>query len=61
MGPAVRRVQSGPYKPRPDGRREEILAEFGRVQLPYLEDPNTGIKLYESADIIDYLERQYAK
>ncbi|MBC8011363.1 MAG: hypothetical protein H7067_14855 [Burkholderiales bacterium] len=26
----------------------------------FLEDPNTGVKLYESADIIDYLERQYA-
>ena len=61
MGPAVRRVQSGPYKPRPGGRREKILAEFGRVQVPYLEDPNTGTKLYESADIIDYLERQYAR
>ena len=61
MGPAVRRVRSGPYKPRPGGRREEVLAELGRVQVPYLEDPNTGTKLYESADIIDYLERQYAQ
>ncbi len=61
MGPAVRRVHSGPYKPRPGGRREMVLAEHGRVQVPYLEDPNTGAKLYESADIIDYLERQYAQ
>ena len=61
MGPAVRRVQPGPYKPRPGGRREKVLAEQGRVQVPYLEDPNTGTKLYESADIIDYLERQYAQ
>lgn len=60
MGPAVRRVQPGPYKPRPGGRREKVLAELGRVQVPYLEDPNTGARLYESADIIDYLERQYA-
>ena len=61
MGPAVRRVQPGPYKPRPGGRREKVLAELGRVQVPYLEDPNTGVKLYESAEIIDYLERQYAQ
>ncbi len=61
MGPAVRRVQPGPYKPRPGGRREKVLAELGRVQVPYLVDPNTGVKLYESADIIDYLERQYAQ
>lgn len=61
MGPAVLRVRPGPYKPRPGGRREKVLAQFGRVQAPYLEDPNTGTKLYESAAIIDYLERQYAK
>lgn len=61
MGPAVRRVQPGPYKPRPGGRREKVLAELGRVQVPYLEDPNTGVRLYESAEIIDYLERQYAQ
>jgi len=61
MGPAVRRVQPGPYKPRPGGRREKVLAELGRVQVPYLVDPNTGVKLYESAEIIDYLEWQYAQ
>lgn len=60
MGPAVLRVKPGPYKPRPGGRREKVLAQLGRVQLPYLEDPNTGVKMYESRKIIDYLERQYA-
>jgi glutathione S-transferase len=61
MGPAVQRIRPGPYKPLAGGRREKVLAELGRVQVPYLVDPNTGVKLYESADIIDYLERQYAK
>ncbi len=61
MGPAVMRVKPGPYTPRKGGRREKVLAQFGRVQAPYLEDPNTGTKLYESADIMAYLERQYAK
>lgn len=60
MGPAAMRVKPGPYKPKAGGRREQVLAKFGRVQVPYLEDPNTGVKLYESAKIIDYLERQYA-
>ena len=60
MGPATMRVKPGPYKPKAGGRREQVLAQFGRVQVPYLEDPNTGVKLYESAKIIDYLERQYA-
>ena len=60
MGPAAMRLRPGPYQPRPGGRREQVLARYGRVQAPYLEDPNTGSKLYESSAIIDYLERQYA-
>lgn len=60
MGPAAMRVKPGPYKPRPGGRREKVLAQLGRIQVPYLEDPNTGTKMYESAAIIDYLEGQYA-
>lgn len=31
----------------------------GRQAFPYLMDPNTGVALYESADIIDYLYREY--
>lgn len=61
MGPAALRIKPGPYKPRAGGRREKVLAQLGRVQAPYLEDPNTATKLYESAAIIDYLERQYAR
>ena len=65
MGPAVLRLQQmrsgGRYRPKKGGKREQLLAKNGRVQLPYLEDPNTGMKLYESAAIIDYLERTYAR
>jgi len=61
MGPAVMRIKPGPYKPRAGGRREQVLARLGRVQAPYLEDPNTGAKLYESAKIMEYLEHHYAK
>lgn len=61
MGPAVMRVKPGPYTPLPGGRREKLLAQLGRIQVPYLEDPNTGTKMYESSDIVDYLERQYAR
>lgn len=60
IGPAVMRVKPGPYKPMPGGKREKVLAQLGRVQVPYLEDPNTGVKMFESADIIDYLEKTYA-
>jgi glutathione S-transferase len=60
MGPAVRRIKPGPYRPVKGGLREKVLRERGRVQVPYLEDPNTGAKLYESSAIIDYLESYYA-
>jgi glutathione S-transferase len=64
MGPAVLRLQQlragGRYTPKVGGKRAKVLAQHGRVQVPYLEDPNTGTKLYESAAIINYLEREYA-
>lgn len=42
-------------------RNRRWLAEHtGRVQVPYLIDPNTGTALYESQDILDYLDRTYA-
>ena len=60
MGPATMRLRPGPYRPKPGGRREQVLARLGRVQVPYLEDPNTGVRMFESSDIVDYLEKQYA-
>jgi glutathione S-transferase len=60
MGPAAMRVRPGPYRPKAGGKREKMLAQLGRVQVPYLEDPNTGVKMFESEAIIDYLERSYA-
>lgn len=60
MGPARRRLRPGPYVPRRDGKRAEFYARHQHVQVPYLEDPNTGAKLFESADIVDYLEKTYA-
>jgi anaphase-promoting complex subunit 7 len=42
-------------------RREE-LADFsgGSTQCPYMIDPNTGVRMAESTDIIRYLYRTYA-
>lgn len=60
LGPASLRLRPGPYRPQPGGRRAELLQRWGRVQLPYLEDPNTGVAMFESGDIIDYLETTYA-
>ena len=36
-------------------------AETGRLQVPYLIDPNTDTRLYESADILRYLNETYAQ
>jgi glutathione S-transferase len=60
MGPATMRVKPGPYVPKAGGKREALLARLGRVQVPYLEDPNTGVKMFESREIIAYLEKTYA-
>lgn len=32
----------------------------GKMQVPYLVDPNTGREMYESADIVAYLDATYA-
>jgi glutathione S-transferase len=53
-----------PYMQRTCGRgspkRQELFEKRGTFQVPYIEDPNTGIAMFESADIIAYLEETYA-
>ncbi|XP_073123381.1 uncharacterized protein [Henckelia pumila] len=39
--------------------REMVRKLGGREQFPFLVDPNTGISMYESSDIVKYLFRQY--
>jgi glutathione S-transferase len=41
-------------------RRQAFVAQSGKMQVPYLVDPNTGSAHFESADIVRYLERTYA-
>jgi glutathione S-transferase len=40
-------------------RRPELVARGGKMMVPYLIDPNTGTELYESDDIVAYLEATY--
>jgi glutathione S-transferase len=40
-------------------RRQAFVARSGRMMVPYLADPNSGKELFESADIVRYLERTY--
>ncbi len=46
--------------PKGSPKRAELEQAGGKVQVPYLVDPNTGLAMYESDDIVLYLETQYA-
>jgi glutathione S-transferase len=52
-----------PYRLHNVGRgseqRKAFVARSGRMMVPYLIDPNTGTELFESADIVRYLEETY--
>lgn len=50
------------FKGRPDTTRNRawLMQHTGKVQVPYLIDPNTGVAMYESARILEYLDRTYA-
>lgn len=43
-----------------DNSLSELIAKGGRGQVPFLEDTNRGVSMYESLDIIAYLEQYYA-
>ena len=40
-------------------KRPAFLERTGKLQFPYLEDPNTGVRMFESVDICAYLERTW--
>ena len=59
MGPPNMRWHLGKYQPLPDTRRAWFLDKYGEVQVPFLVDPNTSTEMFESADIIRYLNETY--
>lgn len=42
------------------GVADELIARGGKQQAPYLVDPERGVEMYESADIVEYLDTHYA-
>ena len=40
-------------------RRTALQRRAGTFQVPYLEDPNTGVAMFESAEIVAYLRASY--
>ncbi|GMH42393.1 hypothetical protein BSKO_10312 [Bryopsis sp. KO-2023] len=41
-------------------KRQDLYEIAGGFQVPYIQDPNTGIAMFESTAIIDYLNETYA-
>lgn len=39
--------------------RDEFVSRSGRMMVPYLADPNTGKEMFESGDIVAYLDATY--
>lgn len=46
--------------PKGSPKRAELVRRGGKMQVPYLIDPNTGLEMYESDEIVAYLETEYA-
>lgn len=42
-------------------KRPAFREKHGKVQVPFLEDPNTGRSMFESADIVRYLFDTYSR
>jgi glutaredoxin len=40
--------------------RDFVKATGGKLQFPFLIDPNTGVQMYESMDIVAYLFKTYS-
>jgi glutathione S-transferase len=39
--------------------RDKMIDKVGRFQVPFIVDDNTGIEMFEGAEIVDYLEAVY--
>lgn len=55
------RLKPGDYHPVQGGKRERLMKGVmeGKLQFPYLVDPNTDTKMFESKAIVDYLDETY--
>lgn len=60
LGPPTVRATLFPGRPVEGRTRIELFARAGKVQVPYLVDPNTDTGMFESDAIRDYLMDTYA-
>jgi glutathione S-transferase len=61
LGPPALRATLFSDLPVAGRNRTELLARAGKVQVPYLVDPNTGTAMFESEAIREYLLDTYAR
>lgn len=40
---------------------DELIEKGGKKMVPFLEDPERGVLMYESGDIVAYLQEHYKK
>ena len=46
---------------RGSANRDRMVEKAGRFQVPFLVDPNTGVEMFESVEIVQYLEAVYTQ
>ena len=46
---------------RGSANRDRLYQLTGRFQAPYLQDPNTGVSMFESGEIVKYLTAAYSR
>ncbi len=61
MGPPAVRAKFFPEAPISSPNRIRLSELTGRSQVPYLVDPNTGVAMFESAEIVAYLQETYGR
>ena len=59
MGLANFRLTIGNYQPLENTKRDEFFKKHGNVQVPFLVDPNTNTEMFESQEIVHYLQETY--
>jgi len=48
-----------PVPKRGKRHKQRLIKLGGKAKIPFLHDPNTGVKLHESVAIVEYLYKQY--
>ena len=56
--PEIRHEKMRNYMPGTENRRK-FLERTGRIMMPYIVDPNTGVDMFQSKDIRAYLRETY--